>query len=423
MGAGDSSKTARVLLFDLQSTGHHLENASGFLEALNRNGSLEVDFLAPWETEKHTEYFASSHLRTLFAKDSDATELYDPSTNDGQRAIMREAAEFIADSDYSLVHFLHVDFSSRWIYNSFRRLEDCPPFVGTLNGAYFVDRGLINQCIYSVLSTPLAPAIVPLLPDNPSRHVNLYKCFTTDVLDHLFVHSKAAKKHVLSMTGEYSSNDITVVPDPADLWCKDMPTQQEAREFFDIQQDERVVLFFGQLREEKGIDILLEAIKQYDGPEFTLIIAGVPKDVSTTELETGSDNPVVSLRTDLRFIPHEEIPMYYAVADGVVLPYRTMFGSKRTSNVFQNVCGAATPVIVPDFGTFSKRTNEYNLGIAYPPDSPAGLSDALERFMDDPKRTYDEQSIRSYATSQSYDALAETALERYHSLLNVKVKK
>lgn len=422
MTVSNDTDVLDVLLFDMQSTGHHLENASGFQQELNRSESLRADFLAPWKTEKHTDYFSPAHLRTLFSADSVAAETYDPSTNEGQQLIMAKSVEFLQQSDYDIVHFLHVDFSSRWIYNSFHDIGDHPPFVGTLNGAYFVDEGRLNRFINSVLSTPLAPRIVPFLPDNPSRHVNLYKCLTDNVLDHLFVHSGAAKRHVLSMHTGYRPDQVTVVPDPADLWCNDMPSRLEARTHFDIPPDERVVLFFGQLREEKGIDILLEAVRQYDGPAFTLVIAGVPKDVSAAALETERLNPSVSVQTDLRFIPHEEIPLYYAAADGVVLPYRTMFGAERTSNVFQNVCGASTPVIVPNFGTFSTRTDEYNLGLTYTPDSPPALSKALEHFVTDPESTYEESSIRSYAQSQSYQSLAETAIETYRSLLSVTEK-
>ena len=91
------------------------------------------------------------------------------------------------------------------------------------------------------------------------------------------------------------------------------------------------LLFFGQIKEVKGLDILLKAfakaIKQ--NKNFKLTIAGRPW---KTELQKYKQlieelNIADFVETHFRYIPDEEVEQFYAKAHIVVLPYRRIYQS------------------------------------------------------------------------------------------------
>lgn len=406
----------RVLLFDIHSRGHHLENGSKFQRALNRREGVNADFLVPWKSDVHDEYFTDIPLFSLYNEPPDWSESTDLDTGWAKDRLLRATRDFLeSNPEYDLVHFFHTDYCTRWIHKHFYGIKE-PPLVGTLNGAYYFDRTAVNRIIYRLLKTPVSPYIFPLVPDNPSRHVNLYRCLKNDVLNHLFVHSEASREHVRAFGGINLDDRLTVVPDPADRWYEDAPSDSDARAGLNLSQDHPILLFFGEIRRGKGIDVLLEAVERFNGPSVTVAIAGPPTSGFEERIEQTTPSASVTLKLDLRFIPNEDIEQYYAAADAVILPYRRFFGTERTSNVFQNTLGSLTPVITPDFGTLGKRTREYDLGITFTPESASSLTTAMEQFVTDPEECYDKEQLQAYAESQTYDTLAERSIEVYRSL-------
>src|SRR5256714_340646 len=78
----------------------------------------------------------------------------------------------------------------------------------------------------------------------------------------------------------------------------------------------RTLLFFGLIRDYKGLDVLLEALPQI--PEARLIVAGDP--VDPVRKTAGVD-------WRLGFVPEAEVPQLMAEAAAVVLPYRRLDSS------------------------------------------------------------------------------------------------
>jgi glycosyltransferase involved in cell wall biosynthesis len=115
------------------------------------------------------------------------------------------------------------------------------------------------------------------------------------------------------------------VPHPLYDNFGDKVSKEEAREKLGLQQQDKIILFFGFIRKYKGLDILLEAMKliaQRD-PEIKLLVAGEfyddPKIYSSLihELQIGAR---VIMRTG--FIGDNDVKYYLCAADCVVQPYR-----------------------------------------------------------------------------------------------------
>lgn len=107
----------------------------------------------------------------------------------------------------------------------------------------------------------------------------------------------------------------------------EFPDQKKARETLDIPYESRVFLFFGQVRPYKQVDKLIQVFKNNAIEDDFLLIAGNPlnEEIGEEIREKASDRDDIKL--DLRFIPEEEVPTYFAACDVSVFPYRDIFNS------------------------------------------------------------------------------------------------
>jgi len=110
-----------------------------------------------------------------------------------------------------------------------------------------------------------------------------------------------------------------------------MPPVELAREKLGIPEHAKVLLFFGQIKEVKGLDILLNAMPLvlHNYPEVVLLIAGKPWKTNFTEYQAIIDKSGIggACVVNLRYIPDAEVSHYYGAADLVILPYRHIYQS------------------------------------------------------------------------------------------------
>jgi D-inositol-3-phosphate glycosyltransferase len=78
-----------------------------------------------------------------------------------------------------------------------------------------------------------------------------------------------------------------------------------------------------------------------------------------------------------RYIPNEEVAIYFSAADALVAPYRRATGS----GVVQMARGLGVPVITTDAcGAVSKVAVDGETDFVIPPRDPKSLTDAILRF-------------------------------------------
>jgi len=104
-----------------------------------------------------------------------------------------------------------------------------------------------------------------------------------------------------------------------------------ARAKLGIPAHAKVLLFFGQIKDVKGLDLLLNAIPLVlqRHPDAVLLIAGKPWKTDFAAYQAKIDELEINHAciTHIRFIPDEEVPLYYGAADLVVLPYLRIYQS------------------------------------------------------------------------------------------------
>lgn len=123
------------------------------------------------------------------------------------------------------------------------------------------------------------------------------------------------------------------------------PDRTELRKVLGLEPDGKYILFFGQIKKVKGLDILLEAMSKVSS-DIKLIIAGKPwkDDFAQYDLlieKYGLTDRVIKI---IRFIEDDEREKLFFAADVNVLPYRVIF----QSGVLLMAMSHGLPVIASD---------------------------------------------------------------------------
>lgn len=149
---------------------------------------------------------------------------------------------------------------------------------------------------------------------------------------------------------------------------------------FNIADNQFVLLVFGHLREEKNIDLLLEAIKKF--PTLVLIVVGDENSQSqkpahyykSIAKKVGVDN---QCRWDVRYVSGSEIGDYFEMCDAVALTYKKTFQS--ASSALNTAAHYRKPVIASSGrGPMKFVVEKYCMGIWVAPDSVAEIVRGLD---------------------------------------------
>lgn len=101
------------------------------------------------------------------------------------------------------------------------------------------------------------------------------------------------------------------------------------REEMDIAPHERSILFFGQMRPYKGLDVLLESLRilEAEGHELpVLLLAGSTPEGVAEEIDALLPSRIRAIRAH-RFIPDSEVECWFGAADLAIYPYRDILNS------------------------------------------------------------------------------------------------
>lgn len=124
-------------------------------------------------------------------------------------------------------------------------------------------------------------------------------------------------------------------------------SKTEARQFLGLPQDQTILLFFGFIRDYKGLDLLMKAYKKVKNEHLLLVVAGefYNNGEQYKELERELDlEGMIAWHTD--FIPDDKVRYYFSAADLIVQPYKTA----TQSGVTQIAYHFERPMLVTNVG-------------------------------------------------------------------------
>jgi glycosyltransferase involved in cell wall biosynthesis len=182
----------------------------------------------------------------------------------------------------------------------------------------------------------------------------------------------------------------------------------ESRARLGVAADERMVLFFGNIRPYKGIDDeLLPAFVRLGG-KTRLIIAGKCRDPELEKKITAYTAKYPNISFVNESIPEEDVAMYFNAADVVCLPFKTI----TTSGSVILAATFGKPIVTPRLGAI--RDIPSGVGVLYDPHQEDALFTALQTVLESSsQRQAMAKASRQYADTLSWSIIAEKTYKAY----------
>ena len=143
-------------------------------------------------------------------------------------------------------------------------------------------------------------------------------------VDSFIAMSESVREDCLKFLPASRHDVVTLSPHPLYDNFGEAVTKTDARSFLGLPQDKTILLFFGFIRDYKGLDLLMKAYKKAYTKDLLLVVAGEfynnAQQYSELEKELGLEG-TIEWRTD--FIPDDKVRYYFSAADLIVQPYKT----------------------------------------------------------------------------------------------------
>lgn len=152
------------------------------------------------------------------------------------------------------------------------------------------------------------------------------------------------------------------------------PSRDEARRLLGLPSGP-LVLFFGLVRGYKGLDDLIDAMARMSSTTRLLVAGEFYESIAATRRRIAAHGLEDRVLLRDRFAPAEEVPLLFAAADAVALPYR----SATQSAVLPLAVHYRRPFVATDVGGLADAAA--GIGVIVPPRQPAALARGLGEIL------------------------------------------
>lgn len=236
------------------------------------------------------------------------------------------------------------------------------------------------------------------------RRNELVSRFMMKMSDGLIVHNDYSMQELKMIRGhEIETTPHAIIPSGNYLKSINPVDKSAAKEKLGIDQDKQVILFFGQIKQNKGVEVLLGAIPgvAVKNDKAFFIVAGREIDVYIQDHISGIDKEVLDKQCQFltRFIEDDEKDLLYSAADIVVLPYRMIYQSA----VLLMAMSYGKCVVTSDIPGMTGVVTKGDNGFVFKDGDSNALSDVLNELLDNPGKCERASSRAIDAMQNEYD--------------------
>ncbi len=196
-------------------------------------------------------------------------------------------------------------------------------------------------------------------------------------VDYYVVQSDSVERDLLTVAPDAK---FVKLPHPVYEIFGERVDRHIARKQLGIPDDAPAILFFGYIRDYKGLDIMLEAMPRLLKlmPELRLIVAGefYSNREKYISLMKSLAIPAKNLVLNNEYIPNEEVGIYFSAANAVVLPYR----SATQSGIEKIAYNFDSPVIATNVGGLTETIIHGVNGLVVDRATPGDVAQGIETF-------------------------------------------
>ena len=184
--------------------------------------------------------------------------------------------------------------------------------------------------------------------------------------------------------------------------------QSEALEKLELSKlkDKKLLLFFGIIRDYKGLDMLLEVMALLDD-SYHLLIAGEAYG-DFNKYTTQMDELNISSRCHVfeRYISDQEVPLFFSAADVVMLTYKTATQS--------GIAGIAQhfelPIIATNVGGLAESIDHDTTGYVCDSLDPSTIKNWVMKYFDEGKKIPMSQALAAQNAHHTWEQFCQKLL-------------
>jgi len=173
-----------------------------------------------------------------------------------------------------------------------------------------------------------------------------------------------------------------------------------------LNPNKKTLLFFGLIRDYKGLDLLIEAFGQLPA-DYQLLIAGEPYgSFEKYEKQIATLPNAQDVHTEARYISDDEVPLFFSAADVCILPYRSATQSGITSISYH----FNLPMIATNVGGLQESIRDGENGVIVEPTAD-GIAVGIRRFFAEGNKEKFAASIAQLKKELSWEVLAKAIVD------------
>lgn len=293
----------------------------------------------------------------------------------------------IENKQYDIIHFQ--EYGPLWMALFWRMYRKCP-LVMTVHDPYHH------------LGTPFHRKVY----EDFMQRIFVYKA------SRIIVHGSLLKNQVLERYDKKANRDVVIIPhgDFAiyNYWDKDGNSNKKVSQ-------EKNILFFGNVRANKGLEYLIKAepIIRKNLNDYKIIIAGKCDDFKRYErhIKPGARIEVIN-----EYVPNREVPKYFRDASVVVLPYI----SATQTGIIPLAYSFGKPVIATKVGAIPEIVEDDKTGILVEPKNEKALAYAIMKLISDNNllKEMSENALQYCKRNLSLDSIAMKTMKIYSEIIS-----
>lgn len=222
------------------------------------------------------------------------------------------------------------------------------------------------------------------------------------------VHSKQDESDLNSIA---KCKNYRLTPHPTyNIFRKNNLSKAEARSLLNIFEDDKILLFFGFIREYKGLKYLIESIPDIvlKLKNIKLYIVGEFGDDKSEYIKLIEEKGIKDyIKIVDTYVPDDEVEKYFAASDIVILPYI----SATQSGIVQIAYGFLKPVIVTNVGGLPEVVLDGKTGYVVEPKKSNEITKSVIQYFDKELEKEFVGNIEKEAYKYSWERMREKISE------------
>lgn len=281
---------------------------------------------------------------------------------------------------------------------------------------------LLNVLLCKLLRKKLVITIHDVIAFGPKDRMRWMSQIASSLADGIIVHNKFSAGELAKQTN-MPPQKVRIIQSGSYIHTiASNITNVDARDELSISSDAEVLLFFGQIKDEKGLDVLLNALPSIvqARPNVVLVIAGRPWKSDFVQYRSIIEKYGMTDFCNLyiRFIEDSELPLFYQAADLVVLPYRRIYQSA----VILMAMSYKKPVITSDLESMQEIVTDGTTGYLFPSGDNQALANRITEILSN-KEKMSAIACAGHQLMQgkfSWETVGQLTTDFYTKILNEK---